>query len=176
MSSKSDAKGLEPRKSRKKNREREFLTNLKGEFEEHGCFWHKISDSPIFAGMRSRYTDAKPFDAFTVFKGVPVAIEAKYLPEYKAFGINSLRDSQRDGLQDFINAGGRGFVFLNIRRVADREHQTGRLNRLLIFEYEQLVDYGRNLKKKELEQWPYLECHKKRFMIGGWLGCLEETC
>lgn len=29
-------------------------------------FWYKISDSPIFAGMNSRYTAQKPFDGIYI--------------------------------------------------------------------------------------------------------------
>jgi len=36
---------------------------IKGLYDALEGLWHKISDSPIFAGMNSKFTKQKPFDA-----------------------------------------------------------------------------------------------------------------
>ena len=176
MSSKLEGPESGPPKSRKKkkNREREFLVDLRGSFEEAGAFWHKIGDAPIFGGMKTRFTDSKPFDAMAIYKGVAIAIEAKYISDYKAFGVKTLRPSQIDGLESWSKSGGRSFIFLNIRRMADKLSGTTRMNRMMIFEYEDLKYIGRNMKKVELLDIPYVEGKKGRFDISRFLEMIER--
>lgn len=148
---------------KRRNKEREFLIELKHSFAESGAFWYKIPDSPIFAGMQSRFTDPKPFDAIALYKGIPIAIEAKFIPDFKAFGIKSLRPSQIEGLDKWSTAGGLSYVFLNIRRPADKSAGIKRINRLLIFEYDELKIMEKNYRKKEIENYHGVDGFKKRF-------------
>lgn len=117
----------------RKNRERNFLTELKNSFAKHNVFWFKIPDSPIYKGMKTRFTGAKPFDSFLVYSGVPVAIEAKYLSDFKSFGLKQLQPSQIENLERFENAGGVSFIFLNVRRLAKPDNFQSYANKLLIF-------------------------------------------
>jgi len=169
--------GPEPRKSRKRSKEKDFLTDLKHSFEMHGAFWHKIADSPVSMIRGARFEKAKPFDAISVYRGIPIAIEAKFIPDYKAFGIKSLRPSQVEGLTRFVNSGGLGFVFLNIRRTADKLRQIRRLNRLMIFQFGEvgMLEGGSNLRKTELEEYPYIEGSKKRYDLSEFLNGLKGT-
>ncbi len=121
-------------------KEREFLTELRKSFEREGVFFYKIADAPHFDGMRSRFDKPKPF-----------AIEAKYIPRYRAFGVGALRDCQVDGLNSVEKSGGESFVFLNVRGKG-----RGRVNRLIIFEWSKFRVRA-NLKKAELESLPYIE-------------------
>jgi hypothetical protein len=106
--------------------------------------------------MQTKFTAAKPFDAIAVMNGTPVAIEAKYLPEYKAFGHRHLRESQKTGLDDFQRAGGQSYVFLNIRN-------TG-VNDMLIIPWIWLQ--GDSIKKDRLLVWAHKTVgFKKRYNI-----------
>ena len=58
-------------------KERIFLTELGKSFKAEGAFWFKIPDSPIHAGMKTRFTVSKPFDALVIKEGSPIAIEGK---------------------------------------------------------------------------------------------------
>lgn len=96
-------------------KEREFLTDLKHSMREQGVWFHKIADMPHFAGSGARFDAAKPFDGIALWKGIPVAIEAKSLPEYRAFGLRDLRPNQIEGLDAFARAGGASYVLLHIQ-------------------------------------------------------------
>ena len=152
-------------------RESRFLTELKYSFLESKAFFHKISDS--FHGGGLRFDAPKPFDAFGVYNGVPFAIEAKMIAGYKAFGKTSLRDCQIKGLQDWSDAGGKSFVFLNVKQKGDKETGTKRLNRLIIIEWSRIADSPRNFRKTELELFPYIDGKKKRFDVSHFLSAIE---
>ncbi len=148
--------------SKKQPREKIFLTELGTTFREIGAFWYKIPDQPVFAGMKTRFNVPKPFDGIMVYKGQSIAIEAKYMPDYGAFGVQVLTESQRQGLREFCSAGGTSYVFLNIRRKANKEKNLERLNRLLIFKYLELFQYS----KSELLQRPYAKGAHGKFDLG----------
>lgn len=157
-----------PKRSRK--RERVFLTELRHSFEERGAFFLKIADLPHFSGAKMRFDLEKPFDAFLSYKGIPIAIEAKTLKSYSAFG-SQIRPSQIKGLDKFVAAGGRGFIFVNIRSARPR------LNRLLIFDW---ATFGRDfsdgwtMKKKELMCEPFITGTKGRFDLEAWLKTIQN--
>jgi len=90
-----------------------------------------------------------------LIQGIPIAIEAKYMPDYGSFGIKNLTESQRTGLSDFQAAGGIAYVFLNIRRKPDKEAGAERMNRLLVFDWLELRGMTGNYNKAELLQRPY---------------------
>ncbi len=155
-------------KRRSKKRERGFLTELRHSFEENGAFFFKIADMPHFAGSRHRFDLEKPFDAFLCYKGKPIAIEAKTLTSYSAFG-SQIRGSQIKGLDAFVKAGGRGFIFLNIRT------KKPYMNRLIIFDWEEYGERfksGWTMKKKELLCQQFRQGKKKRFLLRLWLTSL----
>lgn len=155
------------KKKKRKKREQVFLTELKRSFTGYGSFFYKIADMPHM-GLGTRFDLDKPFDAFVVSKSVAIAIEAKSMKSYAAFG-RQIRSSQIKGLNKFTRHGGRGFVFLNIRS------GTPRINRLIIFDWMDIKDRvmrGQSIKKKELESLPYIDGHKKRFNIRKWM---QET-
>ena len=152
-------------------RESKFLTELKKSFHDKGAFFYKISDSFHSGGLR--FDSPKPFDVFGCYNGIPFAIEAKTITDYKSFGIGFLRDCQVDGLSAWSNAGGRSFVFLNIRRGGNKSRGIKRLNRLIVFKWKELQDVGRNIRKKDLEFLPFVDGKKSRFDLSVFL---EQLC
>ena len=50
---------------------------------EDSSLYHKISDSPIFGGMRTRFTAQKPFDCFCVTKAKAFVVVWFYVPRHK---------------------------------------------------------------------------------------------
>lgn len=172
----------EPPKKKKrggKKRERQFLTELRHSFEDRGAFFYKLPDMPHFAGAGFRFDLDKPFDAFVVYsrrfgaKGIPIAIEAKSLRRYAALG-SQIRPSQIKGLNGITAAGGRGFIFLNVRS------NTPRMNRLLILDWSLFGEdftKGKTIKKKDLQRMPFIEgqrINKKiRYDLSPWLTTLK---
>jgi len=153
-------------------RESTFLTHLRDSFHYHGAFFYKIPDMPHFAGMQTRFDSKKPFDVISAFRHHPIAIEAKVLRKYEAFGIRHLRDCQVDGLEDFLE-NGLSFVFLKIGQAPNKLEGIERLNRLLIFDWPWFRDKG-VLKKDELEKWPFIDYHLGRYEIRDWLYSVGE--
>jgi len=147
-------------------REAKFTTELRDSFHKCGAVFHKISDS--FHGAL-RFDIAKPFDAFALYRGVPIAIEAKYINDFKAFGRTHLRECQDEGLRKYNEAGGHSFVFLNIRRKSNKAEGIARINRLLIFKYSDIVEKGINFKKNEIFSYPYIVGFKGLFDMKDWL-------
>ena len=120
---------------------------------------------PHFAGAKMRFDLEKPFDAFLCYKGVPIAIEAKTLKSYAAFG-SQIRPSQIKGLDSFVAAGGFGFIFLNIRSAKPR------INRLIVFDWAKWgrrFSDGWTMKKAELLGEPFITGTKGRFDLASWL-------
>lgn len=95
--------------------EKEFTTELKKEFQARGHFFHKIADAPHLPGSGFRFDIKKPFDAFAVASGVPMALEIKHTTSIKAFGMGAFRPNQIEGLDAFSSAGGVSIVILNVR-------------------------------------------------------------
>ena len=143
--------------------EKSFLAELKRTFDEFGVFWYKIPDLPVYKSMSTRFNPPKPFDAIMLRQGVPYAIEAKYLPDFKSFGIRNLTQSQVEGLCDWQAAGGKAFVFLNVRRKSDASNDISRINRLYVFDWSQMRASSKNYNKAELMQLPYSEGSKGVF-------------
>lgn len=133
-------------------KEKEFLTTLKHSVKMRGAFFHKIGDAPHLGGG-VRFDLEKPFDAFMSWVGIPVAIEAKYMPEYRAFGISSLRPCQVKGLDEARAAGMAAFVLLNIRA-------KGEFTRMIWFDwgYWKSIWMERgNCTKQEILSRPYIQ-------------------
>jgi len=160
---------------KKRQKEKTFLTELRHSFEELGCFWYKITDSPVSALLGSRFESAKPFDAILVYEGIPIAVEAKSLKDYQAFGLRHLRPSQVKGLEDFEAAGGRSLVLVNIRRAASRASGVKRLNQLMAFHWPELRDRGESFKKGEMIERRQWTGTKKRFPVGEILALVSES-
>jgi hypothetical protein len=58
-----------------------------------------------------------PYDSFLVHQGRHVALELKSLEEHGSFPLANLEDHQREGLTRVLQAGGRGYVLVNMRRL-----------------------------------------------------------
>lgn len=146
-------------------KESQFLTELRKSLEREGVFFHKITDLPqSWTRNTLRFDKPKPFDAFASIWGTAVAIEAKVIPKYQAFGLGQLRDSQMRGLQAMTDSGGKAFVFLNVRG-----NGRGRLNRVIIFNWETFARRKTSIKKRELETLPYIESKKGLFDLRKWV-------
>ncbi len=140
----------------RQKKEQAFLIELKNSFQKAKAFWYKIPDSPIYKGMQTKFTGAKPFDSFMIYKGVPVAIEAKYISDYKSFGMKQLQPSQIQNLEAFENAGGKSYIFLNVRRRANPECFESYVNALLIFPWCEFKKRKKPYSKSDLfsrKQW-----------------------
>ena len=144
-----------------------FLRDLKKSFKEHmqGDFIHffKIPDMPHFKGSRTKFDIKKPYDCYCVYKGIPIAIEAKFMKDYRSFGLKDLRDNQIVGLEEMEKAGGKSFVFLNVRR--QRDYVTGAIpcNRLLIFPWKDFKNREKNYRKADLIKYPQTDYEKGRY-------------
>jgi len=137
-----------------KKKERSFLTELKKSFQARGAFFHKITDFPHFQGMATRFDMAKPFDAFVILGGRAIAIEAKSMNDFQAFGMRHLRDCQIKGLDEVAKALGECYVFLNIRRAGNKEKGIKRVNKLYMFGWDYFKHYNEHhgtFKKSQLE-------------------------
>lgn len=154
-------------------RERQFLSQLGASFRERKAYFFKIPDMPHFAGAQFRFDIQKPFDAFACWAGIPIAIEAKVIEDFRKFGIKSLRPNQIAGLDAWSRSGGRAFVFLNVWRQARSHDRKGRplaqsrVNRLYVFDWETLKA-KESFSKPELfslihiPQYSYLDPEGKR--------------
>jgi hypothetical protein len=150
-------------------RESTFCTEVIRSFRQAGAFAFKIPDSPAsYGGAKMRFSAGKRFDIHAVFQGVPLAVECKLYKAFKGFGLNQIRDEQVEALNDYWEAGGRAFVFLNIRIPAIQGRQK-RENRCLIFEWP-LRFHG----KQEIEAYPFIEGRKGVFPLAGWLQGIKE--
>lgn len=144
-----DAESADPKARRRVKREQVMLTHMKKVFEEIGAFFYKIPDMPHMPGT-TRFDIEKPFDAFAVFKNRRMAIEAKALSRYQAFGIRHVRYCQEIGLDDFLEAGGESWLMVGV------EHE-GQM-RVIPLEWRKVrerLKAGDSLKKTELEILPY---------------------
>lgn len=74
--------------------EQKFLTAYRAKWKAQNPdgLWHKISDAP------TAHQIAKPFDAFSAYRGVSTAYEAKSIKGAATLKFSDLRQSQVDGL------------------------------------------------------------------------------
>ncbi len=138
--------------------EQTFTTDLKASFIKHGAFFFKIPDMPHGAGGMTSFDIKKPFDAVALYRGRAIAIEAKFLKEYKSFGLKDLRPNQIDGLNWWEMQGGESYVMLNVRRPNNPLTGSKRCNRLMIFPWKEFKNREKNYFKDELVkriQWDY---------------------
>lgn len=151
-------------------RESFFNTEVVKSLNDAGAWAYKISDV-----LGSRFTADKPFDIFGCYNGIAFAIESKQIKEWKAFGSRYLRDSQVEHLQKVEDAGGRSYVFLNVRIKANKAEKIKQQNLLLIFKFSDLKS-GVVFKKDKMKMMPYIVGHKKRFDLTSFLyGLTKEV-
>ena len=151
-------------------RESKFITEVKNSIFEYGGWAYKLADLPASMTPGLRYSPDKPCDLIASINGKCIGIECKMLRKYEAFGLRHLRESQVRGLDGIIQRGlGRGFVFLNIRRSADKEYGIKRLNRLIIFDWEIFSCLTGTIKKNELENYDYIQGKNGMFAIQDWV-------
>lgn len=134
-----------------------FLKDLKASFLAHKeapVHFFKIPDMPHFKGSGTKFDIKKPYDALVTYRGVSIAIEAKFIKEYKSFGIKDLRPNQVDGLEDHERSGGLSFVFLNVRRPRSYTSELPPCNELIIFPWSEMRLKEGNYLKKELTALP----------------------
>lgn len=146
--------------------EQKFLMYLKKSFLSTYTPWlhyFKIPDQPKFRGMNTQFDIKKPYDAFLVYRGIHIAIEAKFQKDYSAFGMKDLRENQIKGLDDAEMAGGMSFIFLNIKRPTDHVKQQKRCNRLLIFPWSEFKAKGKSYFKEELITRHQTDFKKERY-------------
>lgn len=112
-------------------RERDFVSEFGRSIRHEGGFWHKISDSPIFKGMKTRFTRKKPFDGIAVLPGLVLFCEMKIArPSITLMKHQeqSLRQIQRlltcDALAAIIIYEGRGRAWLVPIAHYPRHHRT----------------------------------------------------
>lgn len=144
-------------------------------FKKRGCYAYKIPDPPsTFGGEHARFTMKRPYDFFFVRKGKFYAGEAKLSKKLESFGWNTLKEHQKEGLEEVIEDGnGEAWVFFIVRQLANREKGIPRMNRLYIFEYQYLKEkyqeLGRNFKKVELAEMPFYVGFKREYQIDEFL-------
>jgi penicillin-binding protein-related factor A (putative recombinase) len=162
-------------------RETQFNSEVMTSLKAFGAWSYKIADSPTSWTMaRTRFTPEKPCDIVGCYASKFFAIEGKQIKSFKAFGMNSLRQSQIDSLNDIVSRGGAAFVFLNIRIKAAKSVGVKQDDRLLIFEWTEFKEITANgsLKKKIIENWAHLKKvtwgDDRVYDLRGFLGDLSE--
>lgn len=95
-------------------KEANFTTEVRKSLEELGVWSYKIPDA--IRGPNTRFIPEKPFDVIASYKGIPIAIETKFMKSWRPFGKEDFQKSQLKELTNFQKKGqGRSFVLLNIR-------------------------------------------------------------
>ncbi len=148
--------------------ERKFLTEIKNSLKKDGAFFHKIPDMPHFAGSGFRFDLKKPFDAIALFFSHAIAIEAKYIPKHRAFGLKDLLPHQILGLDEWHLAGGHSWVFLNVKQKKNAATNTPFINKVYTFEWGAFKAKGR-YSKAELLACYSVDCQKGIYNLGPWL-------
>jgi len=148
-----------------------FQKEIKESLRDLGAWCEKFPDMPGFSDD-FRFMPVKPFDLIAIYRGIPIAIECKMLKGYQAFSQSKMSDNQIEQLTLFELAGGKSFVFLNVRCSEPGK----RVNRLIIFEWSmlQLIWQSGSIKKVDLEIYPSAEGHKQRFDLNGFCESLIE--
>lgn len=148
--------------------EKTFNLELKKSLIFHGAWAHKIADMP--RGPMLRFNPEKPCDIVGVFKGQMFVIESKQIKKFQAFGIEALRPGQISSLTKIHEAGGKAFVFLNVRIPRT-------INSILVFEWEfwkwRWQTLG-SLKKDEIEVMTFKEGLKAQRVNKDLIFDLEE--
>lgn len=142
-----------------------FTTEIVKSLRQSGFWVYKIPDMPHFAGMRTRFDLAKPFDIIALRNNRFYAIETKMLKSYQAFGYRHMRPHQVTSLSAINSFGGNPYVFLNIRQSKPKH-----INNCIIFkwgEYPQLEQEGCSIKKPELMKLPVIKGKKGLFDLKG---------
>lgn len=86
--------------------EQKFLTAFRKVYRElhPGVLYFKIPDAP------TQFQSAKPFDSFSLYKGVFTCFEAKSIKDHGALKFSDLRPSQIEGLELAFNNDGIALV------------------------------------------------------------------
>lgn len=158
-------------KTKKRSPERDLLGMVKRSFDKAGMFFFKIPDMPHFEGSGIRFDIEKPFDAFALYGGIPLAIEAKWLPKTKAIGMQSIRHCQEVGLDKWVASGGVSLLMIGIGR--------GKETWLVILNWEKVRDQlkaGRSIKKCELEKMLMVQVKKGEFDLSRPLMIAATSC
>ena len=134
-------------------KESTFNSELVNSLKRHGAWAYKIPDSPVSRmTFRTQFTPEKPCDIVAIYRGTGIAIESKQIKKFEAFNaMTALRPNQIKALDAVGKAGGRPFVFLNIRIKAVKG-SVKQENRVIIFdwiEWREVFESG-SIKKKPL--------------------------
>lgn len=143
-----------------RGKETEVTNEIVKTLVEEGAWGFKIPDSPPSPTLR--FSVDRPFDVACSVNGSFVGIEVKFYDRYKPFGMKELRESQVLGLSALAKGKGLALVMLVIRFQANPLIDLERTNRLLIFDYRELLKKGR-YSAEELMQYPYIKGFKKRY-------------
>lgn len=146
-------------------REKEFTTRIHKIFKEQGAWIWKIRDD----GFQN------PFDAVGCYKGLPLALEYKYLPSPKAFPLTRLEDHQMQNLKEHWLCGGwsalvigvcygrndvRVFVYANEQLPMIEQRKKDRQNIL-----RKEFDSSSYMKLSEINLDSFLQFRTKNFII-----------
>jgi len=98
-------------------KERIFITEWKNSIRVYFPNAHvfKIPDQPMFSGVESRFTLAKPYDLFALIKGKFFAFECKLMRTLTAFPFDRVAEHQLESLWEVKRAGGFAYVVINYR-------------------------------------------------------------
>jgi hypothetical protein len=99
--------------------------------------------------QQTRYTPEKPCDIVAMFGSVGCLIECKQVKTVEAFGMRHMRPSQIKNLDEVVNKGGLGFVFLNVR-VKGAKGVSKHMNKLIIFDWYFFRQQEESIKAKQL--------------------------
>jgi len=132
-------------------------------------YWaYKIPDLP-------GPTTKKPFDIVASIGGKSVAIESKFLKDYKRFGREIFRPHQFQALTKFSLSGGRTFLFLNIRTPTHSEY--GYMNKLIIIDFKAMYSAfysGQTITKTQLKMANYIPGKKGLFDLSDFCKSIEK--
>lgn len=139
--------------------EKLFNTEVVNSLKHEGAWAYKIPDMPSSLMAGGRFNPDKPCDVVGCAEGRFIGIESKQFKEIKGFSLRYLRYNQVDSLNQMHEAGGRAYVFLNIRVASPRE------NRLIIFSWGKWRDVleTKIVPKKLIMELPHIKGKKKKF-------------
>ena len=147
-------------------KEATFSSELMESLRLMGAWCYKIADSPAsWTKGITRFTPEKPCDIIACLGGTMIGIECKQLKKFQAFGRTQMRDSQVKALGEIVAAGGKGYVFLNIRIKAIKGKQKPE-NRLIVFDWAkwgERLSGNDTIKQKDLMAWTHATGFKGLF-------------
>lgn len=145
-------------------REANFNIEVVSSLRTYGAWAYKPSDQPPTFGKTMRFTPSKPCDILGCVMGRFFAIESKQIKEWKSFTIKMLRPNQIVALDDIVKAGGRAYVFLNVRMPRIE-------NRLIIFDWAVWATHlkGDLIKPDSLKNMPFIKGAKEEFDLSEFL-------